>query len=122
MHAREGSGLSDEKTCVNKYHPMSLPTKRHSSDKCRKSTCETFKRKIIYTPSRFRGSAAAFGVPRNEFGDGDGHLVSAAAAWLGGVCVLVIPHPYTFISCNPFTIILHTVSILIRSEPYNYAA
>ena len=32
-----------------------------------------------------KGSAAeAFGAPRNEFGDGDGNLGSAAAAWLGG--------------------------------------
>ena len=32
-------------------------------------------------------AATAFGAPRNKFGDGSGHLGSAAAAWLGGVFV-----------------------------------
>ena len=35
-------------------------------------------------------AATAFGAPRNKFGDGGGHLGSAAAAWLGGVFVCYI--------------------------------
>ena len=58
------------------------------------------KSSIRRADSSRRGSAAAaaaFGAPRNEFGDGGGHLGSvAAAAWLGGVFVCLPPLSLTF--------------------------
>ena len=43
-------------------------------------------------PIHAEEASAAFGAPRNEFGNGGGHLGSAAA-WLGGV----------FVCCTGFT-------------------
>ena len=57
MHAWElGKGLvyQMKRHMCYVYHLMSLATNHHRTDKCGKSTCETLKRKIIYTPSRFK--------------------------------------------------------------------
>ena len=89
---RGGSGLSDEKTCVMCISQCLCPRTGSLPQIWYKSSCsclnnaenqlvkhsneKSSKRRADLTPERL---ATAFGAPLNEFGDGGGHLGSAAA-------------------------------------------
>ena len=70
---------------------------------CSKKFSTELHNKIYYS------AATAFGAPLDEFGDGGGHLGSAAAAWLGGVLVWFL---------EPSICDVITVESFLGSPPY----